>query len=344
MNFDKLSEINDSFVATRLLQVAVKLRLFDELANGPLNAFDLSRRVSSSERGVDITLHALASLGLLKKDNDRFANSETAQTYLVASSPKYFGNMFLMNYEGWSCWERLEHAIRSGKSQKDAAPEKPEAVNPESPEPRVPQKVGPSTETFIAAMHAVAMARGDAEILAEEIDLKNVHTLLDLGGGPGTYSAHFCRANPQLECVVFDLPEALKASEPIVKRFELGRRLMLMPGNYLRDELPGKFDMVFMSNILHNEDEHENQRLLKKVFYCLNDGGKIVIKDYLMNDSRTAPTRAALFSVRMLLFSKGRSYSFSELRTWLYEAGFQDIEHTPPEPPLVASLVTAVKR
>ena len=46
-----------------------------------------------------------------------------------------------------------------------------------------------------------------------------------------------------------------------------------------------------------------------------------------MNEDRTSPAFGALFAVNLLLHSAaGRCYTFGEVKGWLAEAGFRDLE------------------
>jgi len=53
-------------------------------------------------------------------------------------------------------------------------------------------------------MHGRAMGIGQAVIPL--LDLAGKKRLLDIGGGPGTYSVLIARAFPQVRCTVLDLP------------------------------------------------------------------------------------------------------------------------------------------
>ena len=82
---------------------------------------------------------------------------------------------------------------------------------------------------------------------------------------------------------------------------------------------------------------------MRGIFAALQTGGRIVIKDHILDADLTSPAVGAIFSMQMLLFTRGRDYGFDEVREWLQRAGFTDIAHRPLEPPLTSSLVTAVK-
>ena len=120
-------------------------------------------------------------------------------------------------------------------------------------------------------------------------------------------------------------------------------RINLVAGDYNLDPLPVGFDVAFLSNIIHGEDEEANKALMKKVYDTLNPCRRIIIKDHIMDESLTKPACGAIFSINMLLTTKGRDYGFHEVRSWLVGAGFVDISLEELPPPMTSSIVTGKK-
>lgn len=62
---------------------------------------------------------------------------------------------------------------------------------------------------------------------------------------------------------------------------------------------------------------------MAKVFAALVPGGRIAIRDMLMEASRTRPVAGALFAVNMRVATQGGgTFTFGELREDLESAGF----------------------
>jgi SAM-dependent methyltransferase len=167
--------------------------------------------------------------------------------------------------------------------------------------------------------------------------------MLDVGSGPGTYPVEFCRRHPHLQVTIFDLPGTLDVTRRHLANSGLEDRIRLVPGDYRRDALPSGFDVAFLSNIIHAEDEATNRELMRKVHAALAPGGRVLIKDHVTDDSGTSPAAAALFSITMLLFTRGRDYAYGEIRSWLLDAGFARVGVDVLPPGLISSLVTGYK-
>ena len=329
MEYSDLASLASGHVEARIIQAAVELGIFDTLGNGSERSGSLAASLHLDPRSTELFLNALAALKLLAKNGDSFALTPVAAKYLVRTSARYLGGMILFDASLWNCWERLPDAVRSGK------PARP---------PNMYQDDARETGIFIHAMDSLVKARGDAEIVARVIHWKKVTSLLDIGSGPGTYPIYLCRQFPELGATIFDLPGTLKITEGYVREAGLEKRISLVPGDYRADFIPGIYDVVFLSNIIHGESYDENQRLIGKLFSNLKPGGKIIIKDHILDESRTEPSVGAVFSLLMLLTTaSGRCYSFEEVGIWMERAGFSHVQQVHLPPPLTSALVIGTK-
>ena len=65
---------------------------------------------------------------------------------------------------------------------------------------------------------------------------------------------------------------------------------------------------------------------MRKVFGALDPGGRIVIRDYVMEPDRTEPASGTVFAINMLVNTEGgNSYTFEEIRDGLTAAGFERV-------------------
>jgi hypothetical protein len=133
-------------------------------------------------------------------------------------------------------------------------------------------------------------------------------------------------------------------TERFVRASGVSDRIKSIAGDYRSDPIPGKYQIVFLSNIIHGESSEQNERLMARLYACLDHGGKIVVKDHILDDSLAHPSAGALFSLLMLLSTEaGRCYSFNEVKGWLATAGFTRVREVPLPSPLTSSLVIGEK-
>jgi hypothetical protein len=330
MEFTDLANLAGGHAAARAIQVAVKLKLFEWLAGGPLGADELAAATGCDPRAFTMLTNAMVALGLLDKSTEGFGLTLSSRRFLLSSSPEYFGGMILFDEAIFPLWSRLEDSIRSGKPART---------------PDMFQHTPEETRRFIRAMDSLVRARGDAVWMAENVDLGGVGAIADIGGGPGTYLIEFMRRLPKLRGAILDLPATLAVSREILaERNSVTPRIELIQYDYRSHELPPGFDAIFLSNIIHSEDEATNRALLGRCYRGLPAGGMVILKDHVMNADLTEPAAGALFSLYLLLTTPGRDYSFDEIAQWLRESGFADIRRRAlPAPPFSSSVVTARK-
>ncbi len=86
-----------------------------------------------------------------------------------------------------------------------------------------------------------------------------VESILDVGSGPATYPIALCEKFSQLRATIVDLPGTLEITERFVRGANLSARIELIAGDYRIDPIPGSYDSIFLSNIIHGEN-YEPQR------------------------------------------------------------------------------------
>ncbi|HXV81963.1 MAG TPA: methyltransferase [Candidatus Binatia bacterium] len=329
MDFPELMRLAGGHVEARLVQSAVELAIFDALENSPATAQAVAHRLKLEPKATELLLNALASLDLLHKQAEHFSLSEAAARYLLKNSARYVGGMIRFEASLWRCWEKLPEAIRSGQP-----------VRP----PNMYQDDAGETEIFIEAMDSLVRARGDTEVIANVIDWSEVTELLDVGSGPGNYPISLCQRFQRLHATIFDLPGTLTLTERYVRQAGMLKRIRLIAGDYRRDPIPGAYDIIFLSNIIHGESLENNRSLIRKLVSSLKLGGKMIVKDHILDDNRTAPPVGALFGLLMLLTTEsGRCYSFNEIKSWMEQAGLSQVGQIDLLPPLTSSLVIGTR-
>ncbi|MFH0823151.1 MAG: methyltransferase, partial [Pseudomonadota bacterium] len=216
--------------------------------------------------------------------------------------------MILHRVRMWNTWSNLTEIVRTG-------------VNPAAGTLR--SRPLEDLEAFIGAMQVIG--RDVAVKIAGLIDLSPFRRLLDVGGGSGVYTAAFLGAAPHLTAAVFDLPEVVDITRKWLSAAGLLDRVEIVPGDFHVDDLPGGYDLVLLSAIIHSNSPEGNRDLYAKAFRSLNPGGTILIRDYVMDETRTIPPEGAVFAVNMLTATRGgNSYSFGEIRDDLEAAGFKN--------------------
>ncbi len=311
---------------TCTLHCGVKLGVFSVLGEERLGSREVARRLGADPRATAMLLDALAAMKLLVKSRDGYANTSSAQTFLRKDSPQYLGHILMHHHHLVNSWFQLDAAVRTGKS-----------VSGSSSSTRDEEW----REAFLMGMFNLAM--NIAPRIAEEVDLSGRRHLLDLGGGPGTYAIQFCKKNPALRATIFDLPTTRPFAQKTVARFGVEDRVDFQEGDYLEGEITGRFDVAWLSQILHGEGPEGCRSILRKAVAALEPGGLILVHEFILGNTRDRPRFPALFSLNMLLqTAEGQAYSDGEIREMLSEAGVTDIRRLPFEGPNQSGILAGV--
>lgn len=306
---DTFDDFRDAITAYRLPRVligALELNLFTAIGMDAWTIPALARAMNVSERGLTILCRNLAMAGVLKKKGETYRNSRLGATALNAHHPAYRGDYLRLITNHWADWGRLLVSVKSGLPLDHDEPDEPDY-----------------RRRFTWAMHHRTLDQ--APKIAAQINLRGVRTILDLGGGPGTYAMAFLAKNPMLRATVCDRPAALDVAKEIASTHKAGARLSYLPLDVMTEDIPGTYDVIWYSNVLHIYSPTDNQAVFQRAMAALNPGGRLLIQDAFLHDREGLfPEEASLFAVSMLLFTeRGNTYSAAETRAWLTDVGFE---------------------
>lgn len=317
----KLLGVSGGYWQAFALHAAVKLDVFSHLGDEGAGVEDLATRLACDPRALGMLLNALSAMGLLAKRESLYHNTSASKSLLVRTSPRYVGHMIMHHHHLVQPWYHLAEAVKRGGPVEGA---------------RLPEK--DRRESFLMGMFNSAMAIAPG--IAAQIDLKGRKRLLDLGGGPGTYAIHFCKENPRLKATVFDLPTTEPFARKTIARFGLSDRVDFVPGNFIEDEIPARYDVAWLSHILHGESPADCQAIVDKAAGVLDPGGLCLIHEFILNNQFDGPVFPALFSLNMLVNTEnGRSYSEAQVREMMEKAGIRNLRRLPFEGPTQSGII-----
>jgi SAM-dependent methyltransferase len=166
-----------------------------------------------------------------------------------------------------------------------------------------------------------------AQALANEYDLSRFKRLLDVGGASGTYTIAFLQRNPVMTAVLFDLENVIPMARKRFAEEKIAHRVDLVAGDFYKDELPKGCDLALVSAVIHQNSPRGNLALYCSIYRALEPGGTLLIRDHVMDESRTKPPAGAMFAINMLVNRRGGdTYTFLEVKDGLEKAGFRDVK------------------
>ena len=313
-SLEALDRVSRGFQHSRIIQTAAKLRLFDHTRiESPGTIEDIAKGASISLRGAEILLDGLASMGLVIKDNGKYKNSDLAEFHLVSSSKSL--KLYAMDHgeQIYRKWSHLPEIVKTGLPVKGTLP----SIMDDHDANRV----------FIMAMHAHGFSRG--QVIAKTLDLEGITRVVDIGGGPGSYLLALAEQKPTIQGTLVDIALTLQTAKRVIEEVNPEANIRFVEKDIFSgtDPFASNQDLAILSNVMHIVGAETNIQLLKRTFESLKPGGRVIIQEFLLDETSINPQRAAIFAVNMLVSTEsGRAWKERVVRTWMEMAGFVEIE------------------
>lgn len=313
-----------AYQQSAIVAAACKTGVADALHAEPAGAEQTAARAGTDPRATRALLNAMVVLGLAERDGGKFSlTSEGAPLALAA--PDSIASIVNKEWFFYGVWRELPEAIADGHAR----------ITPWT------DRLENDTETahgFLRALDDLASRFGGE--LPGLAALDPGTRLLDAGGGSGSHSAALVAAVNGIEATVLDLP----AVEPVLR--ERHPELTFVRGD-LREPRFGRpaeesWDAVLLGNVIHDQDPETARSTISEAAGLLRPGGRLVLYEWVLEDSRDRPETVALFALMMLVENEGgNAYTEQEFRDWLQDAGLETAEIRRGGGPIC--VVTAVK-
>jgi SAM-dependent methyltransferase len=305
----------EGHIASSVLFALLRLGVFDLVGDGARTAEDLAGSVGAQVGHLTRLLNAGVVIGLLEPGPGGYRLTSPARSVLVRSAGDSYLGDWIRNMDLFRrALTDLDGAVLEGAPSVDPARHLGAAED--------------ETRDFTLAMHNYAVFRGTE--LARFLDVGNATSLLDLGCGPGTYAFSLGKAHPSLELYLIDLPGVLDVAREVMKSFEIDNPVHFIPIDVNREEIPGGYDLVLVSNTLHMLGEEKSRALNVGLHDVVNPGGALVIQAQFLSDNRMGGRWPVFLDlIQMCITETGRNHTVSETTAWMESAGFIDIEFIP---------------
>ncbi len=313
METDKvIGKILEGYQPACVVMTANELKLFDQLKQ-PTTATQVAKTLNLDPEATERLLNALTSLEIVTKENQTYHLPEAAHEYLITGGSHSLQQWIQLSADLYPVWGQLSSFIKSGILIKSIM----EMLGSD------PHKM----RAFTDAMHNKALKA--TWLIARETPVGDAKTLLDVGGGPGTYSLEWCKLHNHLRATIFDIAPVLEVTKNYIESYGLQGRVDTKPGDFHKDDLgDSQYDLVLMANILHMYDAGMSRALVAKAVKAVKPGGRIIIHGFCTNQSQTGPLGDTLFSLNIgMLTEGGRAHPVQEKIDWLEGTGVSDIRH-----------------
>jgi demethylspheroidene O-methyltransferase len=327
-----LFDLCAGFVYSQILLACVRLRLFDQLAQGPLSVAEMALRLSLPADSAVLLLDAAVSLKLAQRRSGGRYGLGPLGAALIGNP----GVVAMIEHHAMLYGDlRDPVALLRGEAGAGQLAQYWPYVKSGKPAELSREAIAPYTALMAASQPMIAQ-----QVLSA-YSFRGHRCLLDIGGGDGSFIAAVAAQAPKLRCVLFDLPAVADQASERFRTAGLSSRAVAIGGSFLTSRLPEGADIVSLVRVIHDHDDFNVMTLLRAAHRALPGNGTLLIAEPISGVLGTEPIGDAYFAFYLLAMGSGRPRTFTRLREMLSETGFVDIALRPAGMPLLTSVITA---
>ena len=311
-----LLDLGLGYWKSKAFLTACDLDVFRVIHRGVGTVEAVAKNVGLPEPSISILLDSMVALGILSKRNKIYSVSEECVPFVI-DGPESMRDFFLaINRLFYDPFARFEEALTLGKPVW--------SVGSDNKHKPVSEKDG---QMIANAMHSLNMPVGKE--LSRIYDFSVHENLLDVGGGSGVMAINAVKIHSHLRATVLDRPGVCHVTRRFIREFGLGKEIHVQPVDFICDPIPGGFDVHIVGNVLQNMSEDKCYLLLKKSFEALTPGGKILIVEYVLDETETRPYFPVIFNLfAAVAIESGGARPFRWYKEALEAVGFSSIQRS----------------
>jgi hypothetical protein len=303
-----LNEMQRTVLRYAALVALVGVGCPEELRDGPLTVAELAERCGAHAPTLARLLRATAPTGLLRLAGPGlYALTEAGQALLDGA--ELMRLRFSADPEIWISMGELTETVRTGQapfmqrhgSTYDYLSSRPEA--------------SAAFDKLMVGNHVKIAPR-----LAQNGAVPSTGTVVDVGGGQGTFLAAILRARPGLRGVLLDLERTVDGAREYLKANGVGDRCEVVAGDFFTAVPPGA-DAYLLAAVLHNWGDGKATEILGTVRSAIPAHGRLLLVGAVLpDDDRPHPGKD--LDIRMLTRHDGKERTYGEFSALLADSGF----------------------
>lgn len=292
--------------------------LFELLSSGLVDRLDgtssgeqLAHECGLHPDGTLALLRAAQAMGLVAPAGTGWALAPAVEPFLDPGSPTSLRHWFAVMDRWREPWSSLSTTLKSAEGGGGSARLETDPAY---------------VRDFIIGMHEFARLSSNAVIDAvrDAFPAPGAQdTLLDVGGGAGTYAIAALLAAPDATGTVLDHPDVVPLCDEIARHEGVADRLSAVAGDYRGSYGDRRYGTVLLSNVLHQEDDDNAVAMLRESHRVTRPGGHVVVHTHLSGGQRPKLFPALQGVSAFVLWSGGAGMTEERLHNLLSAAELQ---------------------
>jgi hypothetical protein len=305
----KLQGLIMGFRTTQIIATAARLNLAEHLKDGPKTYLQLASITRTDARTLYRLMIALTNLDIVEKNADGTFSISVLGKLLEDHAQGSLRYVAMLYGEPW-LWEAYAHLPYSLMSGRPAF----EYIHGQTLYDFLGRNA-PAAEIFNKAMSAFSIH--EAQAIKKVFPFSGTKTMIDVGGGKGTFMTSLLEDDLHLRAVVFDQPSV---SDRVGKNSDSLNRIAYVSGDFFK-EVPGGGDIYLLKSVLHNWDDQACMAILKNCHTAMHENARLLIIERIIPEGNER-SEGKFFDINMLVMTNGRERTEKEYKKLLDDSGF----------------------
>ncbi|NQZ12276.1 MAG: hypothetical protein HRT35_34420, partial [Algicola sp.] len=251
-NMALFGDFAKGYINTQLLLLSARLQLPEILSHGAKSLHELTLQTQCDGPVLKRFLRGMVSLELVKEiEHDLYDKGP-----LLCMVNNLLGPGF--DETSYQSWSKAMHTLKTGK------PGWNEAFGQSFYDylDQHPQKSQEFDQWNANSLFYL-------DTILNQYDFGQFKTLVDLGGGSGSFLIKLLEENPHLHGTIFDREEVIKNTNEVIKGAGPVARIQTQPGSFF-DKVPNGADAYTICRVLLNWDDNQVIDILKNCKAAMN--------------------------------------------------------------------------
>lgn len=323
---EQVFKIGTGYMASMSLFIAAKLRIADQLANGPKSVRELAAATKMNEDRLYRVLRCLAMTGIFSELDDRTFELTPSAATLRTDIPESTHAMveWICDPFHFKIFSELPHTVQTGDITFEHVYGKPAfEYFPEDPV---------EEERFNNAM--TCLSEMVVPAVLEAYEFSQVDTLLDVAGGHGALLCAILERYPKMKGMLVDLPSVVPGTNKAISGKGLNHRCHVASGDFFAS-IPAGADAIIMKHIIHDWEDDKATTILKNCLKALagKANARILLVESVLPEGNQ-PHMGKFIDLEMMVFPGGRERTEREFRALFGRAGLKLTRVIPTKAPL----------
>jgi hypothetical protein len=336
-DYEKVVDIMFGRWKSQILYAGVKLGVFDIVSSEPMSHVEIAKELDLDPALSYRLLRALASIAILREDNDRRFSITSMGKLLRGDDPQTLRGVALLEEgpEHYAIWKHLTAMVKDGKQDGFVREFGQRIFDYAADHPSY-------AEVFNQAMssYSASQTRWILEAL-DGYDFSKIQHLCDVGGGHGHLICSLLLRHPYITGTVLEMEQVIQ-DKTLLWANKMGiaaDRCNYVNGDMF-NEVPSA-DAYFMKMILHDWDDKECLKILSNIQRAAPTQARLFIAEHVVPGPET-PHFSKLFDIHMLCALTGKERTEEEYLALLKQAEFEHVRtHFPPS--RIMGVIEAIK-